>query len=84
MYRRAPESHKRFTVAARMLLVQGFLALDWRLYFRHRQPYIGLWTAAAKGGHWWSDSNIRSPSRQALQRMLESKDHWQIQDSSGV
>ena len=24
---------------------------------------------------WWSDSNIRIPSRQALLRMLESKDH---------
>lgn len=36
------------------------------------------------GKTWWSDSNIFIPSRRSLLRMLESKDHWQILNSSGA
>jgi hypothetical protein len=36
------------------------------------------WRRLGLRSHWWSDSSIRTPSRQALLRMLESKDHQKI------
>src|SRR5689334_14227544 len=35
-------------------------------------------SASPLSAHQWSNSNIRIPSQQALSRMLELKDHWQI------
>src|SRR4029077_9705326 len=56
--------------------VPGPAARDWQLYFRHRRPYIGLWTAAAKGG----DHALRYEISIYAERHLQQAHHrigWQ-------